>query len=301
MGESTFNIVTFDGGGLRGALSIGIFERLQIEFPDLVRTTNLFGGTSTGSLIALGLAYGISCSEIKELYSIENSKYIFDKPHSELLRPKYDNHNLKEVLLSIFPENLKLKDLGKLVVIPSFYIGDEATSWKPIFYNNVPNSPTENARVIDVAMCSSAAPIFFPPYKNHIDGGIVATDPSLASTIYAMADELGRSCDDIRLLSMGTGYNFSSIKEDTTSWGAIDWIISKNPDFPIVSMTLDGSAIMSQMFSKKLLEDNYRRIDKRLERNIGMDDCEALGYLKELARSYDIENDVAWLESKWDK
>jgi patatin-like phospholipase/acyl hydrolase len=301
MEKSTFNIVAFDGGGLKGALSIGIFERLQIEFPDLLRTTNLFGGTSTGSLIALGLAYGMSCNEIKELYSIENSKYIFDKPHYEILRPKYDNDNLKEVLLSIFPENLKLKDLGKLVVIPSFYIGDEATSWKPIFYNNMPNSPTENARVIDVAMSSSAAPIFFPTYKNHIDGGIVATDPSLASTIYAMGDEVGRSFNDIRLLSMGTGYNFSSIKEDTTSWGAIDWIISKDPDFPIISMTLDGSEIMSQMFSKKLLGDNYKRIDPRLERSIAMDDCEALSYLKELAKSYDIENDVAWLESKWNK
>ena len=117
-----------------------------------------------------------------------------------------------------------------------------------------------------------------------------------------MGDEVGRSCDDItRLLSMGTGYNFSSIKEDTTSWGAIDWIISKNPDFPIISMTLDGNAIMSQIFSKKLLGDNYRRIDPRLERNIGMDDCEALSYLKELAKSYDIENDMQWIESKWNK
>ena len=32
MGKSTFNIVTFDGGGLRGALSIGIFERYKGKF-----------------------------------------------------------------------------------------------------------------------------------------------------------------------------------------------------------------------------------------------------------------------------
>jgi len=101
MGKSTFNIVTFDGGGLRGALSIGIFERIQREIPDIIRTANLLGGTSTGSLIALGLAYGVSSNEIKELYSIENSKYIFSKSYSEMLRPKYNNDHLKYITICI--------------------------------------------------------------------------------------------------------------------------------------------------------------------------------------------------------
>jgi len=301
MGKSTFNIVTFDGGGLRGALSIGIFERIQREIPDIIRTANLLGGTSTGSLIALGLAYGVSSNEIKELYSIENSKYIFSKSYSEMLRPKYNNEHLKEILLNIFPEDLKLKDLGKLVVVPSFYIGSETSTWKPIFYNNIPNSPTENARVIDVAMSSSAAPVFFPTYQSHIDGGIMATDPSLACVVYAMGNELGKSCEDMRLLSLGTGYNFNSIKQDTTSWGALDWIISKDPDFPIISLTLEASAQMSQIFSQKLLGDNYNRVNPRMDRDIGMDDCEALSYLAELSNSYDIGDDIAWMKEKWNK
>lgn len=301
MEKSTFNIITFDGGGLRGSLSIGIFERIQKEFPDIIRTSNLLGGTSTGSLIALGLAYGVSCNEIKELYSIEKAKYIFSKSYSEMLRPKYNNDNLKEILLSIFPEDLKLKDLGKLVVIPSFYIGNETSSWKPIFYNNIPNSSTENARVVDVAMSSSAAPVFFPTYKNHIDGGIMATDPSLACIVYAMGKELGKSCDNMRLLSLGTGYSFNSIKQDTTSWGAVDWIISKNPDFPIISITLEGNAGMSQIFSEKLLEDNYNRINPRLDRDIGMDDCEALDYLIDMSQNYDIKDHIKWMKDKWNK
>ncbi|HSQ87284.1 patatin-like phospholipase family protein [Romboutsia sp.] len=301
MEESTFNIITFDGGGLRGALSIGIFERIQREIPDIIRTTNLLGGTSTGSLIALGLAYGVSCNEIKELYSIEKSKYIFSKSYSEVLRPKYNNDNLKEILLSIFPEDLKLKDLGKLVVIPSFYIGSETSSWKPIFYNNIPNSSTENARVVDVAMSSSAAPVFFPTYKNHVDGGIMATDPSLACIVYAMGKELGKSCDNMRLLSLGTGYNSNSIKQDTTSWGAVDWIVSKNPDFPIISITLEGNSGMSQIFSQKLLEDNYNRVNPRIDRDIGLDDCDALNYLIDMSESYDIEDVIKWMKEKWNK
>lgn len=301
MENSNFNIVSFDGGGLRGALSICIFENIQKKMPDIIRNTNMIGGTSTGSLIALGLAYGLSCSEVSQLYSQENVDFIFDKSYSEMLRPKYNNANLKELLLSVFPEKLKLKDLGKLVVIPSFYIGSETSEWKPIFYNNIPNSPTENARVIDVAMSSSAAPVFFPTYQNHIDGGIIATDPGLACVIHSMSKEIGKYKEDIRLLSLGTGYNFNSIKQDTTSWGALDWIISKNPDFPIISMTLEGNAQMSQIFSKMLLEDNYEKINPRIDKDIGMDDCESLQYLIDLANNYDITKHLKWIQENWSK
>lgn len=252
MKSSNFNILAFDGGGLKGALSISILERIVKEYPNLLNNINMFGGTSTGSLIALGLAYGVSPKEIKELYSIENSKYIFNKSYAEILRPKYENKNLKEVLLSIFPEELELKDLNKLVMIPSFYIGNEENAWKPVFYNNMPNSFTKTSKVVDVAMASSAAPVFFPTYNRHVDGGIIATDPSLACIIHAI--DSGFKLKNTRLFSIGTGYVYNSIKADTTEWGAIDWIINKEPDLPIISITLEGNSQMSQLFSQNFLE-----------------------------------------------
>ena len=299
MRNSTFNIINFDGGGLRGLLSISLFERIQKEFPDILRNTNMIGGTSTGSLIALGLAYGLTPSEIKELYSVENTNYIFNKSYSEILRPKYDNKNLKEVLGKIFPKYLRLKDLGKLVVIPTLYIGNETSEWKPIFYNNLPNSPTENERVIDVAMYSSAAPAFFPSYNCHIDGGVVASDPSLATIVYAIDNQLGKDLKKIRLLSIGTGYFYNSIKQDTTNWGAIDWVISKEPSLPIIAVTLEGNSQMSQLFSKKLLDENYYRLNPRMNRDIGMDDIESLEYLKKLGEDYTINDTIKWIKSRW--
>lgn len=299
MEDSTFNILTFDGGGLRGALSISLLERIEKQYPEIVESTNMIGGTSTGSLIALGLAYGLSPNRIKELYSIEKAKYIFDKAYPQSIRPKYDNKHLKEVLLEVFPENLRLKDLGKLVVIPTFYLGDKSKSWRTIFYNNIPGSSTENARVIDVALSSSAAPVFFPTYNNHIDGGVVATDPSLVCIIYAMSKELCQSNKDIRLLSVGTGYTHNSIVEDTTEWGALEWIISKHPSLPIISVTLEANSQMSQSFSKKILEDNYYRIDPRMNRDVGMDDVFALEYLYEIGDKYNISSCLKWIRNKW--
>ena len=299
--DSTFNILSFDGGGIRGALSIKLLEKIQTINPDIVKNTNMISGTSTGSLIALGLAYGISAEEISNFYSKENLEYIFDKSYSIISKAKYENEHLKEVLLSIFPENLKLKDLGKLVIIPSFYLGDKNNSWKAMFYNNIPNSPTEDFRVIDVAMASSAAPVFFQSYKSHIDGGVIATDPSLASIIYAIDEDLGKKIKSIRLLSFGTGYCYDSIKEDTSKWGALDWVTSKDPDLPIITVTLEGISQVSQIFSKKLLDDNYYRINPRMDRDIAMDDVKELDYLKELVDKYDIKECTSWINNKWNK
>ncbi|MFQ4201924.1 patatin, partial [Clostridioides difficile] len=280
----------------KGALSISILERIVKEYPNLLNNINMFGGTSTGSLIALGLAYGVSPKEIKELYSIENSKYIFNKSYAEILRPKYENKNLKEVLLSIFPEELELKDLNKLVMIPSFYIGNEENAWKPVFYNNMTNSFTKTSKVVDVAMASSAAPVFFPTYNRHVDGGIIATDPSLACIIHAI--DSGFKLKNTRLFSIGTGYVYNSIKADTTEWGAIDWIINKEPDLPIISITLEGNSQMSQLFSQKLLGDNYYRLNPKMEKDVAMDDCDALEYLISLGENCDIKDAFGWIKKK---
>ena len=301
MKNSTFNILSFDGGGIRGVLSIKLLERIQSEILNIVKTSNMISGTSTGSLIALGLAYGISPVEISNMYSKENLEYIFDKSHSQISRPKYDNKHLKEILLSVFPEKLKLKDLGKLVIIPAFYLGDKDNSWKGIFYNNIPNSETENYRVVDVAMASSAAPVFFPSYNCNIDGGIIATDPSLVSIIYSIDKEIGKIIDQIRLLSFGTGYCYNSISEDTSKWGVIEWVTSKEPDIPIISVALEGNAQISQIFSKKILYSNYYRLNPKLDKNVAMDDTKEIDYLLSISRAYDVKECINWINNKWDK
>ena len=88
MSNSTFNILSFDGGGIRGALSINLLEKIASEKNSIVKNTNMISGTSTGSLIALALAYGLTPAEVSNLYSKENIEYIFNKPHSQISRPK---------------------------------------------------------------------------------------------------------------------------------------------------------------------------------------------------------------------
>ena len=98
--------------------------------------------------------------------------------------------------------------MPKYVVIPSFRLnGSDSDSWRPIFLNNFPESNNKHVTVIDADLYSSAAPIYFPSYKSHVDGGLIANNPSTAAIAMAAdpyyANQIG---DDICLLSIGTGF-----------------------------------------------------------------------------------------------
>lgn len=297
--SNSFNILTFDGGGIRGLLSLNILKRIQDHYPSFLDKVSLLGGTSTGSFIALGLAYGLSIEQIMYMYDFENSSYIFSKSYPEILRSKYDNTRLKEILLQVFPKDLKLKDLNRYVMIPTFYIGDENNPWKAIFYSNLPSSQNADALVIDVALASSAAPIFFPIYKNHIDGGIVANDPSLACLIHILNDGINQNLSEVKLASIGTGYAYTSIKSNNPNWSAIDWVVGKNPSHPIISVILEGNSQMSKTFTSKLLNDNYIRINPKMDYSIALDDYKSIDYLNELGKECIINDAIKWIGEKW--
>jgi patatin-like phospholipase/acyl hydrolase len=67
-----FQIMTFDGGGIRGSLVAALVQQIEKKFPDLLSNVDLFAGTSTGSAVALTLASGKSTADLKAFYSTEN-------------------------------------------------------------------------------------------------------------------------------------------------------------------------------------------------------------------------------------
>jgi uncharacterized protein len=74
-GPGPKRILSLDGGGVRGAISIAFLERLEkiVEViegrPTLLGDWfDLIGGTSTGAIIAGALALGYRAADIHELY-----------------------------------------------------------------------------------------------------------------------------------------------------------------------------------------------------------------------------------------
>ncbi len=72
-----FRILSLDGGGIRGTFTASVlaqFERLSGR--RIADSFDLMTGTSTGGLIALGLAFGMSANRILRFY-VERGPAVF--------------------------------------------------------------------------------------------------------------------------------------------------------------------------------------------------------------------------------
>ncbi|MES2848225.1 MAG: patatin-like phospholipase family protein, partial [Bacteroidota bacterium] len=115
-------ILALDGGGIRGALSLGYLQQVE----DILRTQHgndpkfrlchyfdLIGGTSTGSIIAACLAIGKNVKEIKDMY-MELGGEIFEKKYTwwnifKRIKAGYDSGPLEAQLQKVFGTDTTLE------------------------------------------------------------------------------------------------------------------------------------------------------------------------------------------------
>jgi patatin-like phospholipase/acyl hydrolase len=307
-----FRILSFDGGGIRGVLTAVLVNRLLGEYPTLLQdrpgTITMFAGTSTGGILALGLAAGLTPAQIRDLY-VTNGKLIFDSSWTRdvveiggLSGAKYDNVNLKQILRETFGA-LKLKDLKPRVLITSFSLDNQASdpssrTWNPKFFHNFSGADSDGeSLLIDVAMSTSAAPTYFPSYGVYVDGGVIANNPSMAAVVQALdgRNQAGEraTLDGIKLLSVGTGASLQYIEGQDHDWGDAQWIK------PILNVMMDGGVGVADFECAQLLGDRYCRLEPIFPagKSFPMDDVNKIVDLMDLAQSFDLTGAVAWLKS----
>ena len=96
-----YRILSFDGGGIRGLLSVILIEKLDIMVPGWRDKVDLLAGTSTGGIIALGLADGFTPGDLRELYYDKSPKIFKDsflddiRDLGNVVGAEYSNKNLK--------------------------------------------------------------------------------------------------------------------------------------------------------------------------------------------------------------
>jgi patatin-like phospholipase/acyl hydrolase len=300
---ATYRIMTFDGGGVRGALMATLLKRLTGHFPALLEKVDLFAGTSTGSVCALALASGFNADTLVEFYSEANLRFAFTPGHWNWFRPKYSNANFRTLLEKHLGHG-RLADLKASLVAPSFQLDDRADrDWQPVFFHNFPDSPYLDQPVVDVALRSAAAPTYFPSHQGFIDGGVMANNPSTAAIAMALGhSQPAPQLSDIRLLSIGTGLTPSIIKTNTTGWGAIQWLLNPfgTPSEPILNILFDGVVEADSTMSHDLLGKRYWRLNPLLPRPTTLDDWRAFPELIKTANDYDLGPALDWIESNWD-
>jgi patatin-like phospholipase/acyl hydrolase len=83
MTHTTYRILSCDGGGIRGVITAKLLQALD---PSVIKNIDLFAGTSTGSIIALGLASGVPIDTIVELYSSQKACSKIFQPYLPLAK-----------------------------------------------------------------------------------------------------------------------------------------------------------------------------------------------------------------------
>lgn len=296
-----FRIISFDGGGIRGAFSTRILKRLCEKYPQLLSETNLFAGTSTGALIALGLAAGKDIEFIDNLYTYKTIKSIFTPAHFNPFKPKYSNKNLKHMLASIFTENLTIGDLPKYVFVPAFNVQGYTTNhWQSVFFNNLTKNNMLQEKVIDIALSTSAAPTFFPSHKNFIDGGVIDNSPAASSMLSALKVLKPKyKLSDFRVLSIGTGKTLDSIKNDISSWGSLQWALfpTTKLQLPLISILLMNDIPLSDMYCQELIGINYHRINAIFNHEIPLDAYKMVPMIKDVADNLDLSECYSYIEN----
>ena len=306
-----YRILSLDGGGLKGIITAILMQRLNKE-PALLGwldQVDLIAGTSTGGLLALGIARGLELQEIRELYETKG-KTIFDDSWlddlvdlGKIAGADYDIRTLWTELKRVLGETTTLADLKKRVLITAFNLDNEhpdenKRTWKPKLFHNFPGKDTDGDELAyKVGMYTAAAPTFFPAVDGYVDGGVFATNPSMCALAQSQDARFPEhpSLSDVVLLSLGTGTSLVYIKGKYLDWGYAQWAK------PLVSLMLDGTAGVAHYQCKQMLGESYHRLGPVFPagKAVGIDDVDQLPYMIEFAEKLDLAETTAWLKAQW--
>lgn len=245
-----FQILSLSGGGYRGLHVAQILEIIEKKIDGRIADHfDLIAGTSIGGIIALGLAARIKASDIRETLEELGPRLFPRAPPTfsavrRLLSCKgdwgkvvhafknraaikseaafadtawYSATPLAEKLSSEqYFGDRTMRDLKHPVIIPAV----NYSSGGPKFFKTG-HGPhltfDEDLMIRDVALGTSAAPIYFPVHQiddqRIVDGGLIANDPTQVAVHEAMLyfgvrpplyGDTSTGSDDLRVLSIGT-------------------------------------------------------------------------------------------------
>ncbi|HEX8284468.1 MAG TPA: patatin-like phospholipase family protein [Pyrinomonadaceae bacterium] len=190
-------LLALDGGGIRGVLTLQVLIRMEEVLRgasgqgDGFRLCNFFdyiGGTSTGAIIAAGLARGMSAKELSDFY-MEAGPAMFDKSFILFrLRRLYESQPLKQKLQETFGANTTLapEHLKSLLLVVTRNVTTDSpwpVSSNPFARYNAPGRADSNLNIPlwQLVRASTAAPIYFAPE-------VIQWDPKNPSKTFVFED-----------------------------------------------------------------------------------------------------------------
>ena len=170
-------MLALDGGGIRGVLTLSILKKIEalVRRP-LCEYFDYIAGTSTGAIIATGLAKGMSVDELIGFYRDTGTAMFQRTRFLDRLNSLYRNGPLEQQLKKVFGEATDLKPgtLQTLLLV----VTRNVTTDSPWPISSNPEARYNALARSDCNLCiplwklvraSTAAPIFFPPEVIQVD------------------------------------------------------------------------------------------------------------------------------------
>lgn len=291
-------ILALDGGGIRGILTVQILRRIESvlrartggdETFRLCDYFDLIGGTSTGAILAAGLATGMSADELERLYrKLGDAIFEPDVFRLGLLRAKFSKAPLEKALKKQFGDILLGDDkrihTGLAIMLKRF---DTGSPW--VLHNNprgryftprAGGSALANSEfpLWKIVRASTAAPHYFDPEELAVgggqdgkeqvgvffDGGVSPhNNPSLQLLMLAWlrgyALQWPTGADKLLLVSLGTGYSEAQIpSEEAKKPAAISALLG------LASLMDDAMALNEQLLQWMSVSPTARVIDSEV-------------------------------------
>jgi hypothetical protein len=273
-------VLAIDGGGIRGLIAARVVARLEEltteqagEERRIADCFHMVSGTSTGGLIALGLTAPdpehagrprLSGADLVELYRTDGPQIFGDTAHKLLsvggwIGPKHSPGRLEAALRRRFDDS-RLRDALRELLVTSYDMAEPG----PHFFKRwrARESDQRDASLVDIGMATSAAPTYFPSRgvdgRALIDGGVFASNPSVAAVVEALkrrdTDPHDLRPAELLVVSLGTGHHeVGHSQSEVKGWGRLGWVWPRRDDPALISAFLDGQSDAAHHWAEVLL------------------------------------------------
>jgi patatin-like phospholipase/acyl hydrolase len=380
------NILSLDGGGIRGVVSARILWRLERECPGFLDKVDVIAGASTGGIQALKIASGGKVTELVNLYERRGNDifqprdwldqapskatlgiicvvaaalagFLYALGHEyaaaitfsvlvgcavlmvvfakadELFRSNYSQEHFEQVLKDELTAHKTMRDLDKIVLIPTF----DMREWNTKYFDNFPGNQRDlDQKLWEVARCTSAAPTYWPSHQWCLDGGLFANNPSdsaVATCIRHLRkkhleedqdlndlDALKAMRENVELIAgrVVEPNQVAHLVATTRAMGQIT-VLSigtgdvphKAPDKPahdagilqvipmLLNVVMDGAVKASSFRSDQALNGRHVRLQPRLANVIDLAAVDSIPELIQVADLVDLEPAVSLIKKHW--
>jgi len=284
------NSLSINGGGIRGIIPCSVLAALEQQTGKLTRELFAYvSGTSTGALLAAGVAAGIPASQLLTVYTTESQKVF--TPTGVIADAKrvaegymYNPQNLEKVLVSVFGQaaSWTMNDSPIGICIPATAMNGH--DWYFVRDGAKNARTTGGVKLIDASVASACAPTYFSAWPIAIGGRQLAFfdggTGGLANPSYQACVEMfvydGFSPAETRLVSLGTGFYPAANTAPKGLVATIGW-------------ATDTLVDSSEDWVDKAVERQWpgvaRKFDWELPSNIEMDDLAAIATLVSVGKT----------------